>query len=114
MDREDILKRIGEMQEELAGDRYALMKAKIMERRFHLHRSARNPLSRLFIERFRNKLMNEVELILGPVLDDQREINLRFLDEIERLKQACLSGLPGSAGQDDEKTNTPSSGSDQT
>ena len=103
MDRQDILKRIEQIREELSEDRYALMKEKILERRFHLHKSARNPLSRWLIRRIRAKLRNEVELVLGPVLDNQQEINLRFLDEIERLKQACLSGGLGSAGRNDER-----------
>jgi len=114
MEQDDILKKIEEIRGELADDQYELMKAKILERRFHLHKSVRNPLIRKLIERSRTKLMNEVELILGPVLDNQREINLRFLDEIERLKQACLSGMPGSAGQDDERTNKTSFEDNQT
>jgi hypothetical protein len=113
MEREDILKKIDEIREELAEDRYEIMKGKILERTFHLHRSARNPLSRKIIERFRTKLMQEVELALGPVLDNQREINLRFLDEIERLRQVCLSGNPGSPGQDDEGPHTTASEDDK-
>jgi hypothetical protein len=114
MEREDILRKIEEVREELAEDRYEIMKGKILERTFHLHKSARNPLSRKFIEKLRTKLMHEVELVLGPVLENQREINLRFLDEIERLKQACLTGIPGSAGQDDEKPHTSAPEDDQT
>jgi len=114
MERENILRKIEEICGELAEDRYEIMKGKILERTFHLHKSARNPLSRKFIEKFRTKLMHEVELVLGPVLDNQREINLRFLDEIERLRQACISGIPGSAGQDDERPHTTPSEDDQT
>jgi len=36
----------------------------------------------------RRKLAQEVEIILKPILDSQQEINLRFLEEIERLKKA--------------------------
>ncbi len=77
-----------------------------MERRFHLHRSARRSLMRRLIEKLRAKLMNEIELVLGPVLDNQQEINLRFLEEIERLKQAVLSGEACGAGGQMHETPT--------
>lgn len=113
MDREDILKKIDDIRDELSRDQYHLLADKIMERRLHVHKSARNPLMRKIIQKIRGKLKNEIELVLGPVLDNQREINLRFLEELERLKQACLSGMPGSAGHPHERQNTSASEEDQ-
>ncbi len=113
MDREDILKKISDIRDELSRDQYQILKEKIMERRFHVHESARNPLLRKIIHKLRGKLSNEIELVLEPVLDNQREINLRLLEELERLKQACLSGMPGSAGQSHEKQNTSAYEKDQ-
>jgi hypothetical protein len=92
MNQEEILQKIASIREELTRDQYRLLQQKIMERRLHLHKSARKSLMRKLIEKLRAKLMSEVELILGPVLDNQQEINLRFLEEIERLKQSVLSG----------------------
>jgi|GEM_PF-776430 hypothetical protein len=104
MDQAEILQKIASIREELTRDQYRLLHQKILERRFHLHKSARNSLMRKVIEKLRAKFMNEVELILGPVLDNQQEINLRFLEEIERLKQAVLSGEAcGASGQMHEK-----------
>ena len=98
MNQEEILQKIASIREELTRDQYRLLQQKIMERRFHLHKSARRSLIRKLIEKLRAKFMNEVELVLGPVLDNQQEINLRFLEEIERLKQAVLSGEESGAG----------------
>lgn len=91
MDREAILKRIEKIQEELSRDQYQIIKAKILERSFYLHGSNRNLINKKVIETMRKKLAQEVELILKPILDNQQEINLRFLEEIERLKRACAS-----------------------
>ncbi len=113
MDREAILKKINDIRDELSRDQYHIIADKIMERRFHVHKSARNPLMRKIIHKMRGKLKNEIELVLGPILDNQREINLRFLEEIESLKKACLSGIPGSAGQSHARQNTSVSEEDQ-
>lgn len=91
MDRDAILKKIETLRRELEADQADLLRSKIMERPFHLHRSSRNPLTRRLIESFRKRLMLEMELVFEPLLNNQREINLRFLEEIERLKRLCLS-----------------------
>jgi hypothetical protein len=91
MDREAILKRIENIQEELSRDQYQIIKAKILKRSFYQHGSNRNFISKKVIETMRKKLAQEVELILKPILDNQQEINLRFLEEIERLKKAFAS-----------------------
>jgi hypothetical protein len=90
MDREAILKKIENIQEDLSRDQYQIIKGKIMERSFYLHGSNRKFISKKVIETMRRKLAQEVEIILKPILDSQQEINLRFLEEIERLKKACV------------------------
>jgi hypothetical protein len=89
MDREDILKRLERIRLELEADKTDLLRRKIMERPLHIHPSDRNPLTRKLIEKMRKRLVLELELILEPLLDNQREIHLRFLEEIERLKKVC-------------------------
>jgi hypothetical protein len=95
MDREEILRKIEEIRSEVEKDQLKTLRSKILERRFHLHGSHRNRVSRLFLQKFRKRLILEMSLILQPVLDNQKEINLRFLKEIERLKEAVTPGPPG-------------------
>lgn len=91
MQREEILERIAKIKQELSKDQYQIVIEKIAERKFQLHRSKRNIFSKRIIEKLRKKLIQELELILEPMLENQKEINMRFLEEIERLKKACLS-----------------------
>jgi len=102
MERDEILQKIAGIRSGLAEDQARIMKEIIMERRFHLHRSNRNVLFRKVIEKLRAKLVREVELVLGPVLDKQRDIDLRFLEEIERLKKACQAGRSDGPDRRDE------------
>jgi len=102
MERDEILQKIARIRSELDQDQYRIMKDLILERRFHLHRSNRNIFIRKIIETLRGKLTREVELVLGPELDKQRDINLRFLEEIERLKKACQASGPDGSDRRDE------------
>jgi hypothetical protein len=95
MDREEILRKIKEIRAEVEKDQLETLRSKILERRFHLHGSHRNRVSRLFLGKIRKRLILEMSLILQPILDNQRDINLRFLKEIERLKEAIAPGRPG-------------------
>jgi len=95
MDREEILRKIEEIRAEVEKDQLKTLRSKILERRFHLHGSHRNWVSRLFLGRFRKRLILEMSLILQPILDNQRDINLRFLKEIEHLKEAVSPGRSG-------------------
>jgi len=95
MDREEILKKIKEIRREVERDQLNHLRAKIMERKFHLHGSHRNAILRLIPLKFRKRLILEVSLILQPILDNQKEINLRFLKEIELLREALSSRQPG-------------------
>jgi len=91
MEREEILKKIESIQKSLEKDQFEIMAKKILAREFHLHPSSRNFIIKKLIEKFRIRLLNEIELILGPVLDQQKEINLRFLKEIKSLKEQVRS-----------------------
>jgi len=102
MDREAILKKIENIRDELSRDQYQIIKAKIMERSFYLHGSNRKFISKKVIETMRRKLAQEVEIILKPILDSQQEINLRFLEEIERLKKAYAALQAEQPQQKDE------------
>lgn len=102
MDRETILKKIENIREELSLDQYQIIKDKIMERSFYLHGSNRKSLNKKVIETMRRKLAQEVEIILKPILDNQQEINLRFLEEIERLKKAYAALQTDKPHQKDE------------
>jgi len=91
MERKEILQKIESIQKSLEQDQFEIMTKKILVREFHLHPSNRNLIIKKLIEKFRIRLLNEIELILGPVLDQQKEINLRFLKEIKSLKEQVKS-----------------------
>ncbi|MDH7512483.1 MAG: hypothetical protein QHH14_06020 [Clostridiales bacterium] len=92
MDREEILRKIEEIRGEVEKDQLKTLRSKILERRFHFHGSHRNWVSRFILQKIRKRLILEMSLILQPILDNQKEINLRFLKEIERLKESVSSG----------------------
>ncbi len=87
MDRKEIIERMDAIKKELAEDQFDLIKEKILERNFHHHKSDRKFLLRRLIEGMRRRLMLEIEMILEPMLDNQKEINLRLLEEIQRMKK---------------------------
>jgi len=87
MNRKEIIKKIEFIRKSVEQDQFEILTQKILERRFHFHRSNRNFLVKKLIEGSRKRLINEIELILEPVLDRQREINLRFLKEIKSIKK---------------------------
>jgi len=87
MDRQEILKKIEEIRREVEKDQHAIFRGKILERRFHLHPSHRGFFFKGILQKIRKRLILEIGLILQPILDNQKEINLRFLKEIEKLKE---------------------------
>ncbi len=87
MDREEILKKIEEIRREVAKDQFEILRGKILERRFHLHSSHRGLFFKNILQGLRKRLILEISLILEPILDNQKEINLRFLKELEKLKE---------------------------
>jgi len=91
MNQKEILEKIKEIKEELEKDQFNIIREKILERRFHLHKSKRYFFIRKLIQKIRKRLILEIGLILHPVLKNQEEINLRFLNEIEQLKESYSS-----------------------
>jgi hypothetical protein len=87
MNQKEILQKIAEIQRDLEKEQFNIIKEKILERKFHLHKSKRILFIRKLIEKFRKRLILEIGLILDPILENQKEINLRFLKEIKRLKE---------------------------
>lgn len=87
MNQKQILKKIEQIHDDLRNDQFHIMAEKIQQQPFHLHRSDRGFLLRTIIHLFRRKLKKEVELILKPVLDQQKDIHMRFLHEIHNLKK---------------------------
>ena len=87
MDRKEILERIDAIKKELAEDQFDIIKKKILEKKLHHHKSDRKFLLRRLIEGMRRRLMLEIDLILEPMLDNQKEINLRLLEEVQRMKK---------------------------
>jgi len=106
MDREEILKKIKEIRKEVEKDQLDHLRAKIRERKFHLHGSHRKGILGIIPQKIRKRLLLEVSLILQPVLDNQKEINLRFLKEIELLRDA-LSAPQRGPEDEDHKTHGP-------
>ena len=66
MNREEILARSEKIREELERDQFRIIAEKIGERPFHLQPSRRGRLSRFFIRKMRNRLVQEVRLIIEP------------------------------------------------
>jgi len=87
MNRKEIIQKIDSIKKSVEQDQFEILTNKIVERKFHLHRSNRNFLLRRLIQGMRKQLIKEIELILDPVLDRQKEINLRFLKEIKSIKE---------------------------
>jgi hypothetical protein len=87
MDQKHILEKINKIHEDLRRDQFHVMTEKIQRRPFHFHRSNRGIIMRKIIHFIRRKLKNEIELILNPILDQQKDINMRFLNEIQNLKK---------------------------
>ncbi|MBD3413751.1 MAG: hypothetical protein GF421_04870 [Candidatus Aminicenantes bacterium] len=100
MNREEIIQKIESIRQSLEQDQFEILTEKIMERRFHFHRSNRNIIMKKLIESLRIRLMNEIELILEPELNKQKEINLRFLKEIKKIKQHLDSENKAAAGHE--------------
>lgn len=102
MEREEILQRIKKIGAELEIDQLQIIKQKILERQYHLHKSERNRILHWLIKKARKRLILEVNLLLEPILENQKEINLRFLKEIELIKEALVKQEPALSDPKDE------------
>jgi len=98
MERAEILARIAAIKSEVDAVNHEIILRLITERRIHVQTSHRASLLGRIINRIRQKLLFEVERGLGPMFDQQREINLRLLKEIETLKSALEQKEHGTSG----------------
>jgi hypothetical protein len=115
MTRRQILDKIEAVRNKVEESQFEILRAKISERKFHHHKSNRNIFVRSAIHKLRSKLLTEVGLILEPILENQKEINLLYLREIERLRKAIQTSSPEARGKKrngrrDQKTEGKNSG----
>jgi hypothetical protein len=113
MNRKEILEKIETVRMELAEDQFHILRDKILERKFHHHKSDRKWFLGRIIEGLRRKLMREIEFILEPLFDNQKEINLRLLEELNRLKKDIAVLEKGDEGKDDDSKSQNSHPTDQ-
>ena len=66
MDQKEIIERIDVIKKELSADQFDIITEKILERKFHHHKSNRKFFLGIFIEGMRRRLMLEIEMILEP------------------------------------------------
>lgn len=113
MERKEILEKIEAVKREMAEDQLEIIEAKIRERTFHHHKSDRKWFLGKLIEALRRKLMMETEFILEPLLDNQKEINLRLLEEFRRLKKEVSTLEKSENGKEKNFQNQDSQPADQ-
>ena len=98
MERTEILVRIAAVKTQVDAVNHDIICRLIAEHRIHVQTSHRTSLLGRLINRMRQKLLFEVERGLGPMFEQQREINLRLLKEIEALKAALEQKEHGARG----------------
>jgi MoaA/NifB/PqqE/SkfB family radical SAM enzyme len=91
MEKEEILTKITEIKKSISEDNIKIIHKKILEREFHVFKPNRLRLIGKPIQTIRKRLAAEVEHVIQPILDSQKEINLRLLKEIEELKKLVQS-----------------------
>jgi single-stranded DNA-specific DHH superfamily exonuclease len=102
MESKEILAKIEKIKLEIEADACDLIRAKIQQRDLNLQKSGRGFFLAPIINALRRRLLVEMNHILEPLLENQKEINLRLLKEIEKIKQSHepLSKTDPQAGQD--------------
>ena len=110
MDRTEILKKITQIKQDIDREQFDIIREKIYERHLHLHKSHRNVFMRKIIQIFRKKLLQEVGFILEPILENQKEINLRLLRKLEQLSRSYRQQEMESTPGNDEKKNSTNGG----
>jgi MoaA/NifB/PqqE/SkfB family radical SAM enzyme len=68
-------------------DNSAIIRQKILQREFQVFAPRRLSFLSTFIKKIRNRMAVEIAHVLEPILENQKEINLRLLKEIEELKK---------------------------
>jgi hypothetical protein len=61
--------------------------AKIQLREMNYQKSGRGFFMAAIINKLRRRLIVEINHILEPILENQKEINLRLLKEVEKIKK---------------------------
>ncbi len=91
LEKEEILAKITEIKKSVSEDNIKIIRNKILEREFQIFKPNRLRLIGKPIQKIRKRLAAEVEHVIQSILDNQKEINLRFLKEIEELKKLVQS-----------------------
>lgn len=87
MERHEILARLDAIRDEVRAANPGIIRRLIVEEHLHVQVSSRRSLAGRLVNALRRRLLAEVELGLRPLLDRQREINLRLLKEVESLRE---------------------------
>ena len=88
MENKEILAKIEHIKNEIEANSGALILEKIQQRELSFQRSGRGFLLAPLINALRRRLLVEMNHVLEPILENQKEINLRLLKEIEKIKQS--------------------------
>ena len=88
MEKKEILARIDEIKKEIEADSCSLIREKIRQGELNFQRSWRGFLMAPLINGLRRRFLVEINHVLAPLLENQKEIHLRLLKEIEKLKES--------------------------
>jgi hypothetical protein len=88
MESKDILAKIEKIKAGIEADAGDLIREKIQQRDLHFQRSGKGFILAPLINALRRRLLVEVNHLLEPLLENQKEINLRLLKEIEKIKES--------------------------
>jgi len=88
MESKQILQKIEKIKKEIEADACDLIREKIQQRDLHFQKSGKGFFLALIINKLRRRLLVEMDHILEPILENQKEINLRLLKEIEKIKKS--------------------------
>ncbi len=88
MENKEILAKIEMIKNGIEADACDLIRAKIQWRDLKYQKSGRGFLLAPLINALRRRLLVEINHIIEPILENQKEINLRLLKEIEKIKDS--------------------------
>jgi len=88
MEKEEILAKIEKIKSEIEADSCDLIREKIQQRDLNFQKSGKGFFLALIINKLRRRLIVEMNHIFEPILENQKEINLRLLKEIEKIKKS--------------------------
>ncbi|MCX6557183.1 MAG: hypothetical protein NTW95_07125 [Candidatus Aminicenantes bacterium] len=88
MEKEEILAKIEKIKSEIEADSCDLIREKIQQRDLNFQKSGKGFFLAFIINKLRRRLIIEMNHILEPLLENQKEINLRLLKEIEKIKKS--------------------------